>query len=169
MRAGQKQEQLGDVRAVPMKIITVTKGNSEGAVLMAAEWVEKIKYYGPFTQVQIKPNPKRAAAVDIALLGEGEKVLKAILPGERVVILCERGKELTSEGLADLLRKAGEDNTPLTFCIGGPFGHSDAVRARSTDTIRLSRMVMNHSVAHVMLLEQLYRSQTILRNEPYHH
>lgn len=43
------------------------------------------------------------------------------------------------------------------------------VRARSTDTIRLSRMVMNHSVAHVMLLEQLYRSQTILRNEPYHH
>lgn len=47
------------------------------------------------------------------------------------MILCERGKELTSEGLADLLRKAGEDNTPLTFCIGGPFGHSDAVSGQA--------------------------------------
>lgn len=73
------------------------------------------------------------------------QVLKAILPGERVVILCERGKELTSEGLADLLRKAGEDNTPLTFCIGGPFGHSDAV---SMDRHRCFGQVVR-AAAHV--------------------
>jgi 23S rRNA (pseudouridine1915-N3)-methyltransferase len=43
------------------------------------------------------------------------------------------------------------------------------VRARADDAIALSRAVLNHAVAHVVLLEQLYRGHTILRGEPYHH
>ena len=43
------------------------------------------------------------------------------------------------------------------------------MRARGDDIIRLSRCVLNHQVAHVVLLEQLYRGWTILRGEPYHH
>jgi rRNA large subunit m3Psi methyltransferase RlmH len=52
---------------------------------------------------------------------------------------------------------------------GGPFGHAKEVRQRADDQIRLSSMVLNHQVAHVVLLEQLYRAWTILRGEPYHH
>ena len=43
------------------------------------------------------------------------------------------------------------------------------VRTRANESIRLSSMVLNHQVAHVVLLEQLYRAWTILRGEPYHH
>jgi 23S rRNA (pseudouridine1915-N3)-methyltransferase len=57
----------------------------------------------------------------------------------------------------------------LVFCIGGPYGHGDAVRERANDTIRLSKLVLNHQVAVVVLLEQLYRGWAILRGDPYHH
>lgn len=43
-------------------------------------------------------------------------------------------------------RCAGDNSTPLTFCIGGPFGHGDAMRTRANDSIRLSTMVLNHQV-----------------------
>ena len=66
--------------------------------------------------------------------------------------------------------QASDQSWPsLVFCIGGPFGHAPAVRARGNDVIRLSRCVLNHQVAHVVVLEQLYRGWTILRGEPYHH
>jgi 23S rRNA (pseudouridine1915-N3)-methyltransferase len=53
--------------------------------------------------------------------------------------------------------------------IGGPFGHGSGVVARADDSIRLSRMVLNHAVAYIVLAEQLYRAWTIVRGEPYHH
>jgi 23S rRNA (pseudouridine1915-N3)-methyltransferase len=97
-------------------------------------------------------------------------VLKAISPGEYVITLDERGRLVTSEQMAELLAQAGEQGSPcLTFCIGGPFGHGPQVAARANDSISLSKCVMNHAVAHVVLAEQLYRAWTILRNEPYHH
>lgn len=87
-----------------------------------------------------------------------------------MVLLDERGRDLSSPDLAKLLAQASDQGWPqLVFCIGGPFGHSQEVRARADDQVRLSTMVLNHQVAHVVLLEQLYRAWTILRGEPYHH
>lgn len=97
------------------------------------------------------------------------QVLKAISPGERVILLDERGRDVSSEDVARLLIKASDDGTPLCFVIGGPFGHGTAVMQRGDESIRLSRMVFNHSVAYVVLVEQLYRAWTIVRGEPYHH
>jgi len=57
----------------------------------------------------------------------------------------------------------------IVFCIGGPYGHTDAMRGRANEVIRLSDCVLNHQVARVVLLEQIYRGWTIIRNEPYHH
>ena len=96
-----------------------------------------------------------------------------------------------------LLVQAGDTSSGLTFVIGGPHGTSDAVKQRADMVLRLSSMVLNHQViivdvvltstqvvtlqqsasisqctvqvAHVVLLEQIYRGWTILRGEPYHH
>jgi len=57
----------------------------------------------------------------------------------------------------------------MAFLIGGPFGHSEAVHQRANASIRLSKMVLNHDVARIVLVEQLYRAWTILKGEPYHH
>jgi 23S rRNA (pseudouridine1915-N3)-methyltransferase len=97
------------------------------------------------------------------------QVLKAIAAGERVIILDERGKDASSEDMARLLIKASDDGTPLCFVLGGPFGHGPAVMQRADESVRVSRMVLNHSVAYVVLVEQLYRAWTIVRGEPYHH
>jgi len=118
----------------------------------------------------VRSNPKKAATPDAQREGEGERVIKCLFPGEHLVLLCERGREISSEGVAKLIAAAGDAGKPgLCFALGGPFGHGDAVRARADDTIRLSPLVMNHAVARIVLLEQLYRGFTILRGEPYHH
>ena len=96
-------------------------------------------------------------------------MLKSINNDEYVILLDERGQEVTSEAVATIIAEAGDNGRSLTFCIGGPYGHGPAVRARAQHSIRLSRLVLNHQVALVVLLEQLYRGWTILRGEPYHH
>lgn len=96
-------------------------------------------------------------------------MLKSIAGGDKVIILDERGREATSEDVARLIADAGDNGTPLTFVVGGPFGHGAAVVERANDSIRLSRMVLNHQVAYVVLIEQLYRAWTIIKGEPYHH
>lgn len=85
------------------------------------------------------------------------QVVRHISPRDRVILLCERGKQISSEGLAELIASAGDDGVPLVFCIGGPFGHGLAIQARANQSICLSKLVLNHSVAYVVLLEQLYR------------
>lgn len=97
-------------------------------------------------------------------------MLKLIMPQDHVVLLDERGKALSSVGMAELVAEAGDRGVAsLVFCVGGPWGHSKEVRSRANDTIKLSDMVLNHQIAHMVLLEQIYRAWTILRGEPYHH
>ena len=55
------------------------------------------------------------------------------------------------------------------FCIGGPHGHHADVRHRADTVLSVSKCVLNHQVARVVLLEQLYRAWTIIRREGYHH
>jgi len=132
--------------------------------------VAKIQNYCKFEQVQIKPNPKNASDPNIQKATEGERVLKLLTPDDFVVVLDERGQDLTSEGMAELIADVGDRGlSRMVFCIGGPYGHSQEVLQRGTKSIRLSCMVLNHQVAHVVLLEQIYRGWTILRGEPYHH
>ncbi|KAK9798547.1 hypothetical protein WJX73_001740 [Symbiochloris irregularis] len=158
------------VKPVPTRIVTVAKGNSRGAQLMAGEWEEKIQRYVSLTTSQIKPNPNKSGKPEVAMDAEGQKVLKLIKAHDRVVALDERGRKVTSHQIAEVIAEAGDRNcSQLVFCIGGPYGHSQAVRERADDIISLSPLVLNHQVAHIVLLEQLYRGWTILRGEPYHH
>jgi 23S rRNA (pseudouridine1915-N3)-methyltransferase len=61
------------------------------------------------------------------------------------------------------------DGTPeITFVIGGPYGLSRAVKEKANLKMALSPMTLTHQMARLILLEQIYRGMTILRNEPYH-
>ena len=159
------------VRPVPLKIIAVTKGTSSRAgQLHADEWAAKLRRYCPVVELAVKPNPLNAKDPTVAKQHEGERVMKALAPGERLIVLDERGRDVSSEDVARLLAAAGDDGCAgLAFAIGGPHGHAPAVRERADDVVRLSSCVLNHSVARLVLLEQLFRGWTILRGEPYHH
>ncbi|TMU56869.1 23S rRNA (pseudouridine(1915)-N(3))-methyltransferase RlmH [Flagellimonas algicola] len=101
---------------------------------------------------------------------EGELLLSQIHASDHLVLLDENGKHHSSMEFSKFLQKkmnSGLKNLVLT--IGGPYGFSDAVYARSQEKLSLSKMTFSHQMVRLFLVEQLYRGFTILRNEPYHH
>ncbi|MUM77210.1 50S rRNA methyltransferase [Pseudodesulfovibrio sp. F-1] len=101
---------------------------------------------------------------------EGEAILSRLASGDVPVILDEGGDRLTSRQFAAFVEKwTDAPNQRPVFVIGGPFGLSNEVKAAARASIRLSDMTLPHELARLMLLEQLYRAATILKNMPYHH
>lgn len=101
---------------------------------------------------------------------EGQRLLAALgAPGIATIALDEGGEALDSPALAALLRRLDEQALRPAFVIGGPFGLSPEVLAASPRRLSLSAMTWPHELARVLLLEQLYRAECILRKVPYHH
>jgi 23S rRNA (pseudouridine1915-N3)-methyltransferase len=85
------------------------------------------------------------------------------------IVLDERGKTLSSEEFAKLLRHHLEQGTQdLAFLMGGPDGHAQQIRDRADHLLSFGPMTWPHRLVRVMLFEQIYRSVTILVNHPYH-
>jgi len=131
------------------------------------EYARRISRYVRFALEEV-PEARKAAGTPRARDEEAESLLDRIEDGERVVLLDERGKEPTSVELARRVAGWLEGARDVTLVIGGSDGHGEAVRARATETLSLSRLTLAHRLARVVLLEQLYRAFTILRGEPYH-
>lgn len=146
----------------------ISRGRCAWADLAAKDYTKRLNRYGPFQEIQHKPDS--AGDRITAQRKEADRLLSKLGPRDRLFVLDERGRDIRSEGLAVLLETAALDGVQqLAFAIGGPYGHHESLRKQSHETLRLSGLVLNHQVARVLLLEQLYRGWTILRNEPYHH
>lgn len=101
---------------------------------------------------------------------EGEKILKSITSSDYVILLDEKGDEMSSKGFASFLeKKFAQSSRTLTFVVGGPYGFDDQVMQKADTSISLSKMTFSHQMVRLFFLEQLYRALTILRNESYHH
>ena len=101
-------------------------------------------------------------------LKEGEKILKNI-KDEFVVVLCIDGKEFDSISLAKFM-EANKNNgiSHISFVIGGSLGLHKNVIDRANFKLSFSKMTFPHQLMRVILLEQIYRAERILKNEPYH-
>ena len=117
---------------------------------------------------EIEPATRRAGGAGQAVAREGERLLAALLPSDHVIVLDERGRELTTRELAGWLGSRMQQGEDLAFLIGGPDGLAAGVRSRSDLTLALSRLTLPHALARVLLCEQLYRAHCILANHPYH-
>ncbi|WP_165176097.1 23S rRNA (pseudouridine(1915)-N(3))-methyltransferase RlmH [Desulfovibrio sp. ZJ369] len=101
---------------------------------------------------------------------EGRRILEALAPQDLPLALDERGEKLTSPQLAALLRQMDQEaRGRVCFIVGGAYGLDEEVRARACRLLSLSAMTLPHELARVVLLEQLYRAECILRKVPYHH
>ena len=101
---------------------------------------------------------------------EGELITDRIKQYDYLVLLDENGKQMDSLFFSNFInaRMMGSQKR-LIFLIGGPYGFSDSVYKRANEKISLSKMTFSHQMVRIFFLEQLYRANTILRNEPYHH
>lgn len=103
-----------------------------------------------------------------AMQSEGELIVAKLSPTEQVVLLDERGLQLTSKSLAAKLTDWQSDGRDLCFIIGGPDGVSDAVRQRANMMWSLSQLTLPHGMARALLSEQLYRAWSLQTGHPYH-
>jgi 23S rRNA (pseudouridine1915-N3)-methyltransferase len=120
----------------------------------------------------IIPPPKNAGVLPEAELKKQEaaSILQALQPDDQLILLDERGKQLSSPELAQVIQqKANESTRRLVFLVGGAFGVDDQVTKRANLVWSLSKLVFPHMLVRLLLSEQVYRACTILRNEKYHH
>ena len=103
-----------------------------------------------------------------AMEAEGESILAKLHPGEQVILLDERGRQLDSKGLAGKLSDWQTDGRDLCFVIGGPDGLSDACKQRADFSWSLSKLTLPHGLARVLFAEQLYRARSLQTGHPYH-
>jgi 23S rRNA (pseudouridine1915-N3)-methyltransferase len=154
---------------VKLRLICVGKLN-DWQRAAAADYSERLQHYVGFECVELKEEKGgRKDSPAVLLKREGERILARVGDAERIMVLDERGRQFSSEGLAALLEEemlhGGRD---WCLIIGGAYGVDPAVRNRADLCLSLSTMTFTHQMARIFLLEQLYRSVTIIRREPYH-
>ena len=156
-----------------MKISLLTVGRTDIAWVREGlgTYSSRLFHYVPFSVIEI-PELKNVSALSKAQIKEkeGELILKSVKPSDRVILLDERGKEYRSvEFAGEIERMMAGGGKDIVFIIGGAYGFSDAVYARSDGKMSLSRMTFSHQMVRTIFTEQLYRAFTIIKGEPYHH
>jgi len=154
---------------VKVQLIWVGKGKEPWAEAACKHYSRRLPAHLGFTEQRLKPTHFTGEVAKVRD-NEAERILAELRDRDRLVVLDERGVGLDTKGFAQLIDTAAKQGTSrLVFALGGPYGHGPAVRKRAWKTVRLSELVMNHSVARVVLVEQLYRASTLLWGGSYHH
>ena len=130
-------------------------------------YAERVRRHVELDLVEL-PAAKGALPAADARRREGEALLAKLKPESWLVALDERGTLLDSVELARLVATARDAGRELVFCIGGDEGLDASLRDRAWKVLALSRMTLPHRLARLVLMEQLYRTVSILRGEPYH-
>jgi 23S rRNA (pseudouridine1915-N3)-methyltransferase len=156
-----------------MRVVVVAVGRVKGPLAAAVEEYERrARRYWKLDVIEVAAGLRggRAAARPEQVRGaEEERILARLPPDLELVALTRTGDPMGSLELARYLDQLGTRATPgVAFVIGGAFGLGDGVLARATRKLSLSAMTFPHEMARAMLAEQLYRSGTIVRGEPYH-
>lgn len=137
------------------------------------EYSKRLGRYCKLTINELKEArlPDKASLKDeeeVKLL-EGRSILKSISDDSYVITLEIKGKRLTSPQLAEKIETlAVEGKSDIVFVIGGSLGLSKEVSERANFKLSFSDMTFPHQMMRLILLEQIYRSFKIIKNEAYH-
>ncbi len=154
-----------------LKLLCIGKLSADWLQNGAGDYSARISHYLPLVIKELKEIKTGGKKADVQQIRqrEGELLLQKIPTSAFTIVLDEQGKSVSSEDLSRFFGKHMLDGTPeVVFLIGGAYGLSVAVKKRADMTLSLSAMTMTHQMARLLLLEQIYRAMTILRNEPYH-
>lgn len=119
--------------------------------------------------IEVRAEPRTTGKTPAAMMElEATRLRQAIPPRTRLVVLDERGEDMTSRRLAERLQKWQDGGDDVAFVIGGPDGLAPALKQGAHETMRLSSLTLPHAMVRVMLAEALYRAWSLLNNHPYH-
>ena len=154
-----------------LSLLVLGKTDSAQIETEIKRYESRLKHYLPF-ELRVSPDVRRGSKLtpEEQKRAEGIELLRYITPTDRVYLFDERGESYTSRAFATFIERAmvsGERR--MVFVIGGPYGFSSEVYERADGQVSLSRMTFSHQMVRLFAIEQLYRAQTIIRGEPYHH
>jgi len=150
-----------------MKIFLITVGTlkDRNLQLIENEYLKRIKT--PFEIIELK-------SFGEDLNKEGQAVVQKVLDlsskkKSKVILLTENAKQLDSPSFSKwLFLNVEEVSGPIFFIIGGAKGHGKAVYDIMSESISLGSLTYPHKLARILLVEQIYRAETIKNNHPYH-
>lgn len=147
-----------------MKLVILSVGKEKGEV------TEEVTHYFELRLMRYLPIEWVYIPHASTKEKEGEKILDHLKKEDYVVLLDEKGKDIKSEALAELVENRMVDSVKrMVFIIGGAYGVTDKVFTRANYVWKLSSLVFPHMLVRVIVLEQLYRAMTIIKGEKYHH
>lgn len=133
-----------------------------------AEYIKRMPRELPLSVVEIKPEPRGSKTREQLLSAERSRLQMALQGYSRIVVLDERGVDLTTLKLAQRLEDWMREGGDTAFIIGGADGIDEDLKQRANDTIRLSSLTLPHAMARLILCEQIYRAVSVIKNHPYH-
>jgi 23S rRNA (pseudouridine1915-N3)-methyltransferase len=154
-----------------IKLIAIGKTDNKNLQTLIEEYTKRLSFYVKF-DLEIISDIKNVKNLSEAQQKEkeGELILSKITPTDNLILLDENGKTFSSLGFSEFLqKKMNAGIKTLVFVIGGPYGFSETVYQKANGKVSLSEMTFSHQMVRLFVIEQLYRSCTILKNEPYHH
>ncbi|MBB6478880.1 23S rRNA (pseudouridine(1915)-N(3))-methyltransferase RlmH [Spirochaeta isovalerica] len=158
-----------------MKITLISVGKLKEKYLREgiAEYSKRLSRYCSLEMIEVSdekcPESLSDADKEIIKNKEGDRITSKLKEGTYLITLEIEGKELSSEKLASRIEKVTTGgNSHLTFLIGGSLGLSDNLKRRTDFALSFSKLTFPHQMMKLILLEQIYRSFRIIRNEPYH-
>ena len=156
-----------------LTVITVGKLKEKYWVDAVKEYKKRISKYAKIELIEVadEKEPNNASEKDIEMIKdkEGERILSKIKDSQHVVTLEIEGKEYTSESLAKQYQTwMNTGKSDVVFVIGGSNGIGREMKKRSNQEISFGSLTYPHQMMKVMILEQLFRMNKILRNEAYH-
>jgi 23S rRNA (pseudouridine1915-N3)-methyltransferase len=145
---------------VKIKVAWIGKTKEPAIEALTDEYLKRISRYAEVAGVALKDE------TTILSLANGERQKNK--ERHKLVLLDSRGKQFSSEELAEFLKREQLNATPLLFAIGGSDGFGEEARRNAGFVLSLGKMTLPHELARVVLVEQIYRAFTILKNHPYH-
>lgn len=137
-----------------------------------AEYIKRLTSWAKVTINELAEEHGKAdsdAGIEAIIHGEGQRILDAVGKKAYMIALCIEGKKLTSSALSEKLSDVMlEGSSTIAFVIGGSYGLSPEVKARADLKFSMSDLTFPHQLARVMLLEQIYRSLSIMNGTKYH-
>lgn len=154
-----------------VKLLCVGKTHTPYIQMGIDEYISRIRKYVKFEMICL-PDVKNSGSLSQAQrkTEEGKLILAEVNSSSLLILLDEKGKNFTSEKLAEqwqqwLNRGAKE----MIFVVGGPYGFDEVIYERANDKISLSALTFSHEMVRLFFVEQVYRVNTIIKREPYHH
>ncbi len=152
-----------------IRLLTIQSSKNPWLDIASSEFSEKINHFHKFELLQLK-SAKRGREDSLnKKKEESELLLKKLKDDDYVILFDEKGTALDSKQFSEMIRKLQLSGTKrINFVIGGAFGVDDLIKKRAQKTVKVSDFVLNHHVAMIVVLEQIYRAFAIIHNKPYH-